>query len=76
MGAEGTCPQMSTLAFNCHLFATKVPFTKGPERPQMCTIADECAQVTESGLKPGPHLRAPIWTAQSNSLETNYAMYL
>ena len=38
----------------------KNPFTKGPEGPQMCTIADDCARVAESGLK--PHLRAPIWS--------------
>ena len=24
----------------------------GPERPQMCTIVDDCAQIADSGLKP------------------------
>ena len=30
---------------------------KGPKRPHMCTIADDCARVAESGLQ--PPLRAP-----------------
>ena len=29
------------IACNCHHLATKVPFTKGPKRPHMCTITDD-----------------------------------
>ena len=34
----------------------------GPERPQKCTTADDCAQIAENGLKPpfaSPHLDFP-----------------
>ena len=58
MRAYGTCPQLPTIAV---FFATKIPSTKGLTItwPQMFTMADDCAGVTESGLKPpfeSPHL--------------------
>ena len=51
-GASGTCPRLPLIACNYRQFATKVSFTKGPKRLQMCIIKDDCAHVTESGLKP------------------------
>ena len=44
--------QVSTIAYNCHHFATKIQITEGPKRPQICTIADDSARVAENGLKP------------------------
>ena len=57
MGAQGTRPQLSTIAFNCRHFATKIPFTKGHESAQLHTIVHKLPRVALS-----PHLRAPIWT--------------
>ena len=51
-GGLGTCPQLSTIAYDCRHFETKVPLRKGPKRSQMCTIVDDCAHIPESGLKP------------------------
>ena len=39
-----------------------MPLERGPERPQKCTIVDDCTQIAESGLKPpfeSPHLDFP-----------------
>ena len=30
----------------------KFPLERGPQGPQKCTFADDCAQIAESGLKP------------------------
>ena len=46
------CPQLSTIAYDCGHFATKVLLERGPKAPQKCTIVDDCVQVAESGLKP------------------------
>ena len=57
-----TCPQLSRIACNCDHFAAKTSFTKGPKRPQMCTIAGDYARVPECGLKPAfesPHVDFP-----------------
>ena len=51
-GGSQTGAQLSTISCNCHHVVTKIPFMKGPKRQQKCTIADDCAQVAESGLKP------------------------
>ena len=51
IGAWGTCPQLSTNAYNCRLLRRKLPFQKSPTCYK-CAIADDCSQVAESGLKP------------------------
>ena len=55
--------QLSTIAYTCRHFATKVPLRSGPKRPQMFTIVDDCAQIAKSDLKPpfeSLHLVFPI----------------
>ena len=52
--ANGGLRQLSTIAYNCRHFATKVLLRNGPKRPQMCTIVRKLPRVTLS-----PHLRAP-----------------
>ena len=57
-----TCPQLSTIAYNCRHFATKVPLRNGPKRPQKCTFVDDRAQIAKSDLKPpfeSPYLDFP-----------------
>ena len=55
-GAQGTCTQLSTIAYTCHHFATKVPFTKAINA-QLQAIVCKFYRVALS-----PHWRAPIWT--------------
>ena len=50
MGAERTCAQLSTIAYNCAILRRKFPLEKGPKGPQKFTIVDDCAQIAESGL--------------------------
>ena len=66
-------PRLPTIVIT---YATKVPFTFVAQRPQMCTIVDDYAQIAESGLKPpfeSPHLdfpdlSGPLWlSVQSQS---------
>ena len=63
---------LRVLVINCHHFAN-IPFTKGPKRPQMCTIADDCARLAESGLRPlfeSPHLNFPMQVGNSGGNAT------
>ena len=50
--SNGGLGYLSSNACNCHHFATKIPFTKGPKRPRICTIAHNCGRTAESGLEP------------------------
>ena len=42
------CPQLLAIVV---ILRRKFPCGKGPERPQRCTIVDDCAQIAESGLQ-------------------------
>ena len=53
-------------------FVTKVLLRKGPKKPQKRRVVDDCAQISESGLKPlfeSPHLDFP----EQNNQEPLYA---
>ena len=59
MGAQGTCPRLPTIVV---ILRRKFPLERGPKGPQKCTIVDDCARITKSGLKPpfeSPHLDFP-----------------
>ena len=43
------CPRLPTIVV---ILDESSPLRKGPKRPQMCIIVDDCAQLAESGLKP------------------------
>ena len=64
MRAQGTCPQLSTIAYDCRLF----PLESAPKTPQKCTIVDDCAQIAESGLKP-PFESPPFRLSRPNQPE-------
>ena len=73
---NGSLGYLSTIAYDCRHFATKVPLRKGPKKAQKCTIVDDCAQIAESGLKPpfeSPHSDFPdcfLWRIWHTKLLT------
>ena len=53
------CPRLPTIVI---ILRRKFPLEKGTRMPQMCTIADDCAQIADSGLThpfESPHLDFP-----------------
>ena len=59
MGAQGTCPQLSTIAHTCCHFATKVPFSKGPKSHRSAQLQMIVHKLQRVALRlESPHLNA------------------
>ena len=43
------CPRLPAIVV---ILRPKFPLERGPKGPQKCTIVDDCAKITDSGLKP------------------------
>ena len=53
---------LKVLVHDCLRLSPFCDESRGPKRPQKCTIVDDCARTAESGLKPpfeSPHLDFP-----------------
>ena len=53
---------LKVLVHDCLRLSPFCDESRGPKRPQKCTIVDDCARIAESGLKPpfeSPHLDFP-----------------
>ena len=60
------CARLPTIVV---IFDESSPLRKGPKKPQMRTVVDDCAQIAESGLKPpieSPHLDFPEFCKNPN----------
>ena len=60
--ANGGLRYLSTIVHDCLRLSPFCDESRGPKRPQKCTIVDDCARIAECGLKPpfeSPHLDFP-----------------